>query len=1060
MGSVWIREGCPAYTRWNPLMSRYVARCFFNLSLVWFVAIVWSSAAWLHAQTDSIDFDRDVAPILARACLHCHDATSQKGGLDLSSKDRAFQGGEQGRVLMPADVDQSELYQRVVADDMPPDEPLPEGEKEVLRRWIEQGATWGTDPIDPFRYSNSNRAGYDWWAWQPLKKPIVPAQQDSNWGHNEIDALVLAGLQHAKLPPSPTASGQTLLRRLYLNLIGLPPLLRPSTKVNSQGRPYVHESLLDLELDLDDFAGNEATYQLVVDRLLDSPHYGERWARHWLDVVRFGESQGFERNRIRENAWRYRDWVISAFNQDMPYDEFVRQQIAGDVLYPGELEPLLATGFLVAGTWDQVGHKEGRPEMQKVARQDHLEELVGAVGQTFLGLTVNCARCHDHKFDPLRQRDYYQIAATLAGVHQEVDERSGIQVSIEDTAHQRWLVERERLHQELSAFETALRERYLLGESTRVAEGLVAAYLSEGAEAKSWNSWFNPQESVQLSPQPNGAWVTNQPAFPVIRSLSSANEFTVELWLTSQTLTQKGPARIVTISLDTGQRNFTLGQLDDRFDVRLRTTKTDGNGLPSTSTPPGSVTTAKTHVAVTFRSGTVHVYVNGRLAAEQSVDGDLSNWNDSFRLAIGNEVTGDRAWQGQVHLLAIYQRALSTEEVVQQFTTDSASVRNVAPLSQLLGQATDSERATYESLQGTLQRHLAAEPPKSFVGVAHVPQFREPEITYVLARGNPRTPGEAVAPGGLGLLAACGLSPDFALPNDASDAARRERLAAWISNAQNPLLARVIANRVWHYHFGRGIVDTPSDFGYSGGRPTHPELLDFLAGRLVEQGWRLKDLQRLIVTSATWRQTSAPPEHPAWEIDGDNQWLWRANRRRLDAESVRDSVLAISGQLDRQLGGPSYRDLDVSTDGPNVFFRDPKTEIEPALRRRAIYRLWARSGSHPFLDSLDCADPSVSQPRRAETITPVQSLTLLNNPLMEFAAAKLIERLTVEHEGPHESDAKALEPEVLVSQLFQSILGREPNTEEQAACVRLATTHGAVHVAIVLFNTNEFMFIE
>jgi hypothetical protein len=539
-----------------------------------------------------------------------------------------------------------------------------------------------------------------------------------------------------------------------------------------------------------------------------------------------------------------------------------------------------------------------------------------------------------------------------------------------------------------------------------------------------------------------------------------ANELTVELWLTSQKLTQQGPARLVTISLDTGQRNFTLGQLDNRFDVRLRTTATDGNGLPSTSTPPGSVTTDKTHVVVTFRAGTVQVYVNGRLAAEQMVGGDLSNWNDSFRLAIGDEVTGDRAWLGQVHLLAIYQRALSAEEVVQQFTTDSASVRDAAPVSLLLAQATTVERETHEAVRLALLQHLAAEPSKTFAGLAHVPHWRQPEVTYVLARGNPRTPGEAVAPGGLGLLAACGLSPDFALPNDAPDAVRRERLAAWLSDSQNPLLARVIVNRLWHYHFGRGIVDTPSDFGYSGGRPTHPELLDFLASRLMTQGWRLKDLQRLIVTSATWRQSSSPPKHPAWEVDGDNQWLWRANRRRMDAESVRDAVLAISGQLDRQLGGPSFRDLDVSTDGPNVFFREPKTEIEPALRRRAIYRLWARSGNHPFLDSLDCADPSVSQPRRAETITPVQSLTLLNNPLIEFAAARLIERLETEPRESRESDAKSLEPEVLVSRLFQNILGREPNAEEQAACVSLANAHGAVHVAIILFNTNEFMFVE
>ena len=1018
----------------------------------------------------AVDFDREIAPILARACLHCHDATSRKGGLDLSTRDSAFTGGDQGPALVAHQTADSTLHQRVEADDMPPDGPLPERDKKLLRRWIADGASWGTDPIDPFRYSTALRAGYDWWAWQPLKSHSIPAIPNTPataaGDSNPIDAFVHARLQQHGLHPSPIADGRALLRRLYLTLIGLPPLLNSNANVAEVGSNQIHEELLGITIDLADFQRNGPTYAMVVDRLLASPHYGERWARHWLDVVRFGESQGFERNRLRENAWRYRDWVVEAFNRDLPYDEFVRQQIAGDVLYPGEYGPLMATGFLVAGTWDQVGHKEGRPEMQQVARQDHLEELIGTLGQTFLGLTVNCARCHDHKFDPITHRDYYRFAAAISGVNQEVDEAAGLVARDPSDARQLWEESLAQRTRELTELEQALRAKYApaAGNADSDREGgmrhakLLVSFLAPQQQGDRWPSSFSAETEVELQRQKDGGWVTRDGARSLVQAVKAAQEFSLEVWLTAASATQQGPARIVTLSLDSGQRNVTLGQLENSFDVRLRTTKTDSNGLPSTRTAAGTVTTTKTHLVVTFEQGVVRVFVNGKLSVEQNVGGDLSNWSEDFRLGIGDEISGDRVWRGDVHAAAVYQRALGADEVERNYADPAASVPGQVAIQQLLKGGTEEERQRHVQLTQALKDHWEREPSPIFSGVAHVPVLREPPNTHILQRGNPRQPGSEVTAGGLSLLEGSGLSAEFLLPESAREAERRQELAKWLTDAKNPLLARVMVNRVWHYHFGRGLVETPSDFGYSGSPPSHPELLDNLAANFAASGWQLKPLHRQIVMSATWRQSTSSDDERGRTQDAGNQWLWHANLRRIDGETFRDSVLAISGLLNRQLGGPSFRDVDLSTAGPNVAFRAPKKELEPEMRRRTIYRLWARSGTHPLLESLDCADPSVSQPRRAETITPVQSLALLNNSLIETAAQAVVDK--VASADVRAENGTSADPALLVERLFMRILNRRPSPEEQTACLGLAQEHGMMHVAIILFNTNEFMFVE
>jgi hypothetical protein len=708
-------------------------------------------------------FQRQVAPTLARHCLECHGATTAEGGLDLSTAQAALAGGEGGVAIAPGDPDASLLWEHVASDEMPKGRPpLSADEKAALKSWIENGAAWTVDVIDPFDFSSDSRAGYDWWSLRPVAKPQTPAVKQNSWPQNDVDHFILASLESAGLRPAEPADRRTLVRRLYFDLVGLPP--NPAA--------------------VDAFVADESpdAYDRLVTDLLDSPHYGERWARHWLDVVRFGESQGFERNRIRENAWRYRDWVISSLNRDLPYDEFVRRQIAGDVLYPDDLDALLATGYHVCGTWDQVAHLEGSATMKVAARQEHLEDLVATLGQAFMGLTVNCARCHDHKFDPIPQADYYQIAATIGGVTQRQDERGD----------------------------------------------LVA------------------------SPDP----------------------------------------------------------------------------APTANAP------------------------------EQA----------------------------------------------------------------------------------------------GFSGRAHVIIPSQPPVFHVLARGAVSSPLRPVAPRGLSAVArSAELTDDFGLAPDAPEAERRKRLAIWLTDPKHPLTARVFVNRVWHYHFGTGIVDTPSDFGYAGGRPSHPELLDYLAARFVREGWSIKRLHRLLVTSATYRQASTVVNEDAESVDAENRLLWRFPTRQLEGEAVRDAALAVSGALERRLGGPSYRDVEVKLK-QNHEFTDPTNEFSPQTCRRTIYRLWARSGNHPLLQSLDCPDPSVMMPSRPGTITPVQALSLMNNAFMENCAQRFSDRVRSESAG----DSVAHQ----VRHAYRLALAREPTDPESTLAESFIADHGLAQFCLVLLNTNEFLFVN
>ncbi|MEX0713597.1 MAG: DUF1549 domain-containing protein, partial [Pirellulales bacterium] len=607
-------------------------------------------------------FDSVVAPLISRNCLGCHNGSDKKGGLDLSRRESAMTGGDSGTVLVPGDAGQSLLWQRIEAGEMPPDATLDEADRDALAAWIVAGAAWGTNPIDPYLATTGKRAGYDWWSLQPLAAATPPAVRDTSWPAGPIDHFILARLERAGLSPSAPADRRTLIRRLSFDLIGLPP-------APEEVEAFVQDESPD-------------AYLRLIDRLLDSPHYGERWARRWLDIVRFAESQGFERNKMWPDAWKYRDWVIQSLNDDLPYDQFVRTQLAGDALAPDNPLAVIATGQLVVGPYDLTIQNEGTTAMRAVAREEELEGIAGTVAQTYLGLTVNCARCHDHKFDPVHQAEYYRFAAALGGV------RFGQRESLSDAGR----AEARRRRDELAARLVPLKERAAAIEATvgeavqaaprpeRVGDALQVLYRFDEPTGATVQDRAGHGEALNLKIADEKAvrWAdgglviesptliaSEGPAGRLTEPIKAAGALTIEAWIRPASA-QDGPARIVTLSADAARRNVTLGQAGTAYDVRMRSTATDENGLPSLTAGEGLDLSKPAHVVYTREaSGTSRLYVDARELGNRAVGGDLSNWSGDFRFALANELTSDRPWRGTLYLVAVYSRALSGDEVAR-----------------------------------------------------------------------------------------------------------------------------------------------------------------------------------------------------------------------------------------------------------------------------------------------------------------------------------------------------------------------------------------------------------
>jgi hypothetical protein len=966
------------------------------------------------------DLFRDkVAPLLERRCVSCHDATKKRGGLDLSGRAAALAGGEGGPVLVPGSAAKSRLWQMVSGPKprMPrTGEKLTPGEAAQLRRWIDAGANW---PAAVVLAARPDAGGETWWSLRPLVRPAVPATRD-RWARTPVDAFVLAALAARGLRPSAEADRATLIRRLSFELHGLPPAPDEVSAFLADSRPDA--------------------YGRLVDRLLASPAYGERWGRHWLDVAHYADTHGYDKDKRRDFAWPYRDWVIRSFNTDRPYADFVRQQVAGDVLRPGDPEGTAAAGFVVAGPWDFVGQlelREGTVDKEKTRVLDR-DDMVSSTLGAFMSLTVGCARCHDHKFDPIPQKDYYRLQAVFAGV--ERGDRP-VQTPAAAARRARLLAQRGRLLAERTAVEKKIRAlsspelARVEGELAKRHMALVTLPVGPATPSPS-----NGYHSA-IVPRPDAVkWV--QVDLLAVRAVDEVRlfparptdfrdapgfgfplRFAVEL---SDEPTFRAP-RVVA---DHTRADF-ANPGDNVYRVVLRNEKAR------------FVRVRATHLwqrtgDYVFALAELQVIASGKNLAQGKPVGALDSI-EAGRWARRNLVDGFDSRRGLPDPAdaAFLQRIDLAERVLRLRGERDRLAAALVP------QNLRKERARIDAGLAALDVGLRSDArPAMVYSVRPIP----PRPIWVLHRGDVEQRRQPVGPGGLSCVR--GPSPDFAA--EGGEGGRRAALAGWIADGRNPLTWRSIVNRVWHHHFGRGIVDTPSDFGRNGSRPTHPELLDYLAATFRDGGGSLKRLHRLIVASAAYRQSSAHREDGA-RVDADNRTLWRMNRRRLDAESVRDAVLAVSGQLDRTMGGPGFALFRFKDDHSPVYDHDDRaTMVHPATYRRTVYRFTVRSVPNPFLDCMDCADPNQPTPVRNTTLTALQALALLNNPFMIRQAEHFARRLQVAGGSPDDQAALA----------FRLAFGRPAAADERAAVTAFARRHGLARACRLLYSANEFVFVD
>ncbi len=992
---------------------------------VWSIVVIGSNSSKAVDDADQARlFDTKVAPILARRCLDCHSGTDPKGKLDLSDRKQAMEGGENGEVIVPGKPEESLLWEQVNSGEMPPKSPLNQEEKTVLREWIAAGAYWGTARIDPYQFTTARRAGRDWWSLQPVVRPKIPTTSRPDWIRSPIDAFVLQNLDANGLTPAPEAERRTLIRRLSFDITGLPP------------------SPEDVDTFLADTSSN--AHERVVDRLLSSPQFGVRWARWWLDVARFGESNGFEFDEFRPDAWRYRDWVVKAMNHDMPYNEFVALQIAGDLLKPDDPTAIEATGFLVAGAYDTVGQTQQSGPMKAVVRGDELEDYIGTVTQTFLGLTANCARCHDHKFDPIRQVEYYQLASALGGVRPGVRDLSSL-----DTESKVLRGKAESLQARLDAIEAPARAQILASRKV----------------------------NLDPPPKPFAAWDFDRGLEDTVGTLNvTLSDGTTR---TSEGLHfdgKAGFARTSVLKRDLGARTIEalvkLDNLDQRgggvltlqageglsFDGIVFAEQEPGRWLPgsdnfrrtqSVGAPPE--TEAKDRaipITISYSAdGSIHMYRNGQpYGKPYKASGLVTYPAEKTEILFGLRhppTGGNRVLAGTIVRARLYDRALDPSEVAAAVGATSDYVAPAAMIAMLTPDST-TERARLLGEIESLGKQIVAHARTAYA-VAPL----KPGATQVAIRGNAQQLGEVVSAGGVAALT--GIDANFGLDPAAPEGERRKRLSAWVTHRDNPLFARVVVNRIWQAHMGTGLVETASDFGFNAGKPSHPELLDWLAAELVSSGWSLKAIHKAIVMSASYRQSSRH-DSTAFTRDAGNRLLWRKSPTRLEAEMVRDAMLWTSGGLDRRLGGPSYQDHGATKAlGTAAMLYVPVDPSTPGLDRRTLYRAAARGGRDTFLDAFDCPDPSTITPRRAVTTTPLQALAMMNNNLVLHLSDLLSDRLA--------KDA-GQEPSRQVDRVYRLAYGREPTDEERARAVSVVKEFGAATLARAIFNSSEFLYVD
>ena len=917
-------------------------------------------------------FAKQVRPVFEKHCYSCHGPTAQESEYRLDVKSAAMGIGDRGeRPIQVGDRKQSPIFHFISGsgdgERMPPvgsGDPLSVEEIEIIGQWIDEGAIWPDELANELAIgSELQQIKTDHWSFQPVVDHVPPKTQ---WPlpvefpmRGAVDQFVGQRLKEHNLQPSLPADRTTLIRRVYLNMLGLQP-------TPEEVREFVADE-------------SKVAYSKLIDRVLASPHYGERWARHWLDVVRFGESTGYEVNRDRANAYYYRDYVIDSLNNDKSYRDFIVEQIAGDSVGAD-----VGTGFLVGGAYDIV--KSPDKNLTLMQREDELADYVNTTSTTFLGLTVGCARCHNHKFDPILQSDYYSLQAVFGGVrHGERRLKEHVDPSVRaemDTLE----TKRESYQKEI----VELKNNLSLSEVCAVDLPAV-----------------NAQKNVDSFPPTKAKYVrfevfrTNgvEPCIDELEVFSHQDKKNVALASTGCKVRSSGDYQ--------NNPKHKLGHLNDgKY----------GNDFSWISNQNGA--------------GWVEIELSEPITIDQVVWGRERNGAYADRLATGYTIKVSSDGKSYQWVSGSSRRptdksdsiGLDLDLIGRLSKKDASKARKLLTLL----------KVSESQMAGLVQS----------IPTAYVGNFSQPPVIRRLYRGDPLSPREEVYPDALAVLGTLGMT------SDEPESSRRLKLAKWIASEDNPLTARVIVNRVWHYHFGRGLVATPSDFGKNGAVPSHPKLLDWLAIRFIENNWSLKWLHREILSSSTFRQSSHPrPE--AMAKDADCKLLWRFPLKRLEAEAIRDCVLQLSGKLNLKAGGPGF--LLFRIDRENVHHYFPLESFGPEHFRRMVYMTKIRQEQDEVFGVFDCPDGGQTIPNRNQSTTALQSLNMLNSKFMIEQAKFLSERLQREA-GSQASDQ--------IKHAFDLAFARIPTAGELAEANALIQQFGLASFCRAILNSNEFLFVR
>ncbi|MDF1744034.1 MAG: PSD1 and planctomycete cytochrome C domain-containing protein [Gimesia sp.] len=941
-----------------------------------------------------VDFLKQIKPLFQAKCYSCHGSEMQEGGFRLDLKTRALEGGDSGPALKPGDSKKSELYHRVAGtgdgDKMPPDgegTPLSTTELALVKRWIDQGANWPESSN-----AKGSLPGADHWAFQKIKSIVPPENQNSSWGKNGIDAFILQKLEQEKIQPSKEANRSTLIRRAYLDLIGLPPSIEECERWTSDTNPNWYEKL--------------------VDHLLASPHYGERWGRHWMDLARYADSDGYEKDNKRPHAWRWRTWVINALNEDLPFDQFSIEQLAGDLLPKPATSQLVATGFHRNTLINTEGGTD--PEEDRVKRT---VDRTNTLGSIWLGLTVECAQCHTHKYDPLTQREYYRLYAFFNSI---TEPNIGAPLPDEQAAFLKINRIYQKDHAPLVKAIQDFEQNQLTKSLTKwekqstILKPVWTVLKPESVHAKQ-NTKLKvlPDRSVLAGGKNPGRAEIYTITFKT--ELKNINGIRLEA-LTDPSLPKNGPGRspsgdfeltMLTVKaapLNTPKSLKVIPLQKAQASFEMTGFKVDRviNNSPHTG---WSITPqqGKKQVA-TFETKTAFGDEKGSLVTvtlQQSTTRKTYHNLGRFRLSL---TTGPKP----LSLNGISDIIVETLKTSHDQRTEDQQRELVDYYRTIDPQLTKLRKAELA------HRKKAPRDPAETTIAQVVDHLKVPRKTHLMVRGDFLNPADEVQP-----------DTPAILPPLKSKTPDRLDLASWLFSPESPLTARVTVNRIWSRYFGRGIVSTLNDFGTQGEPPSHPELLDWLSTQFQKNNWSLKQLHKLIVMSATYRQSSnSRPE--LVERDPYNSWLSHQNRQRVEAEIVRDQALSVSGLIKHKIGGRSVNPPQPSGIASLGYANSVKwpTSKGDDRYRRGLYTFFQRTVPYPMLMTFDSPDSNLSCTRRERSNTPLQALTILNDPVF-FECSQALGKRIVE-----ETQSKKPSLDHRIKHAFRLCLSRQPSAEE------------------------------